>query len=143
MRRRRRRLHIRCLLLTLIYHYMRPMLEAGRVYAAQPPLFSSKWRGRRTTRSPTTNATKSRAEHKIPLDKWVRFKGLGEMDVDELAVTTLDPSRRILKRMTMDDAAEAKVAAEMFETLMGSDVAARREFVLTNSELVDRDALDI
>ena len=65
------------------------------------------------------------------------------MDVDELTETTLDPATRILKRMTMDDAREAQLAADMFETLMGSDVAARRDFLLTNSELVDRDALDI
>ena len=73
----------------------------------------------------------------------MRFKGLGEMDVDELTETTLDPETRILKRMTMDDAKQAKVAAEMFETLMGSDVAARRDFLLTNSELVDWETLDI
>lgn len=135
--------HIRCLLLTLIYHYMRPMLEAGRVYAAQPPLYSSKWRG--TTYYAFTDNERDQiaAAHKIPLDKWIRFKGLGEMDVDELTETTLDPETRILKRMTMDDAQQAQVAAEMFETLMGSDVAARRDFLLTNSELVDWETLDI
>jgi DNA gyrase subunit B len=135
--------HIRCLLLTLMYHYMRPMLAEGRVFAAQPPLYSAKWRGE--THYAFTDAERDRVAEskKIPLDKWVRFKGLGEMDVDELAETTLDPQTRILKRMTMHDAAEAATAAEMFETLMGNDVAARREFVLSNSELVDRDALDI
>ncbi len=135
--------HIRCLLLTLMYHYMRPMLEEGRVFAAQPPLYSAKWRGE-THYAFTDRERDAIAEaKKIPLDKWVRFKGLGEMDVDELAETTLDPATRILKRMTMDDAAQAAQAAEMFETLMGNDVAARREFVLSNSDLVDRDALDI
>ena len=73
----------------------------------------------------------------------MRFKGLGEMDVDELTETTLDPETRILKRMTMDDAEQAQVAADMFATLMGNDVAARRDFLLTNSELVDRESLDI
>ena len=135
--------HIRCLLLTLIYHYMRPMLEAGRVYAAQPPLYSSKWRGTTYYAFTDKERDQTAAKHKIPVDKWVRFKGLGEMDVDELAETTLDPETRILKRMTMDDAAQAQVAAEMFETLMGSDVAARRDFLLTNSELVDWETLDI
>jgi DNA gyrase subunit B len=135
--------HIRCLLLTLIYHYMRPMLEAGRVYAAQPPLYSSKWRGTTYYAFTDKERDQTAAKHKIPVDKWVRFKGLGEMDVDELAETTLDPETRILKRMTMDDAAQAQVAAEMFETLMGPDVAARRDFLLTNSELVDWETLDI
>ncbi len=135
--------HIRCLLLTLIYHYMRPLLEAGRVYAAQPPLYSSKWRGDTHYAFSDVERDKVAEQKKIPLDKWVRFKGLGEMDVDELAETTLNPETRILKRLTMDDAREAKIAAEMFETLMGSDVVKRRDFVLSNSELVDRDALDI
>ena len=135
--------HIRCLLLTLLYHYMRPMLEAGRVFAAQPPLYSSKWRGTTHYAFSDTERDQVAAEHKIPLDKWVRFKGLGEMDVDELTETTLDPDSRILKRLTIDDAKAAQVAADMFETLMGSDVAARRDFLLANSELVDRNALDI
>jgi DNA gyrase subunit B len=119
------------------------MLEAGRVYAAQPPLYSSKWRGTTYYAFTDKERDQTAAKHKIPVDKWVRFKGLGEMDVDELAETTLDPETRILKRMTMDDAAQAQVAAEMFETLMGPDVAARRDFLLTNSELVDWETLDI
>ena len=132
--------HIRCLLLTLMYHYMRPMLDRGQgVRSPAAPVLREVAR-----RDPLRVHRRERdtiAEtKKIPLDKWVRFKGLGEMDVDELAETTLDPQTRILKRMTMHDAAEAATAAEMFETLMGNDVAARREFVLSNSELVDRDA---
>ncbi|MCB0996561.1 MAG: DNA topoisomerase IV subunit B [Acidimicrobiales bacterium] len=135
--------HIRCLLLTLIYHYMRPMLEAGRVFAAQPPLYSAKWRG--DTHYAFSDAERDRIieDKKVPRDKWVRFKGLGEMDVDELAETTLDPRTRILKRMTMDDAVQASAAADMFDTLMGNDVARRRDFLLANSDLVDREALDI
>ncbi len=135
--------HIRCLLLTLIYHYMRPLLEAGRVYAAQPPLFSAKWRG--DTYYAFTDDERDRIieENNVPREKFVRFKGLGEMDVDELSETTLDPATRILKRITIDDAAAAKEAASMFEVLMGSDVARRKEFLLTNSELVDAAALDI
>jgi DNA gyrase subunit B len=135
--------HIRCLLLTLMYHYMRPMLEAGRVFAAQPPLFSSKWRGETYYAFSDRERDEIIEAKKIPRDKWVRFKGLGEMDVDELAETTLDPATRILKRMTIDDARQATQAADMFDVLMGSDVARRRDFVLTNSELVDMDALDI
>ncbi len=135
--------HIRCLLLTLIYHYMRPLLEAGRVYAAQPPLFSAKWRG--DTYYAFTDAERDRiiVDNNVPREKFVRFKGLGEMDVDELSETTLDPATRILKRITIDDAAAAREAASMFEVLMGSDVARRKEFLLNNSELVDAEALDI
>jgi DNA gyrase subunit B len=135
--------HIRCLLLTLIYHYMRPLLEAGRVYAAQPPLFSAKWRGDTYYAFTDTERDRIVADHNVPREKFVRFKGLGEMDVDELAETTLDPETRILKRITIDDAAAARQAASMFEVLMGSDVARRKEFLLTNSDLVDADALDI
>ena len=65
------------------------------------------------------------------------------MDVDELAETTLNPETRILKRLTMSDAKQAKEAMKMFETLMGSDVAKRREFVLKESALFDREALDV
>ncbi len=135
--------HIRCLLLTLIYHYMRPLLEAGRVYAAQPPLYSARWRG--DTYYAFSDAERDRiaADRRVPLDKWVRFKGLGEMDVDELTETTLDPDKRILKRMTMDDARTAQQAAAVFETLMGADVGARRDFLLAHSELVDPAVLDV
>ncbi len=135
--------HIRCLLLTLIYHYMRPLLEAGRVYAAQPPLYSAKWRGDTYYAFSDAERDQIADDHRVPLDKWVRFKGLGEMDVDELTETTLDPDKRILKRMTMDDARTAKQAAAVFETLMGSDVGARRDFLLANSELVDPATLDV
>ena len=75
--------------------------------------------------------------------QWVRFKGLGEMDVHELAETCLDPETRILRRITMDDAMAAHHAADMFETLMGTDVARRRQFLLDNSELIDLAALDV
>jgi len=140
--------HIRCLLLTLIYHYMRPMLEDGRVFAAQPPLytvkvgdevvhaFSDEHKEQLTAELTTGNR---KAENL----QWVRFKGLGEMDVEELAVTCLDPGTRILRRITMDDAAAAADAADLFETLMGSDVARRRQYLLDHSDLVDRDVLDV
>lgn len=140
--------HIRCLLLTLIYHYMRPLLEAGRVFAAQPPLYTVKV-GDETLHAfsdkdkedLTRRLTKGR--RKPESLQWVRFKGLGEMDVEELAVTCLDSETRILRRLTMDDASEAAAAAELFETLMGSDVARRRQYLLDNSDLVDRDLLDV
>ena len=135
--------HIRCLLLTLIFHYMRPLLEQGRVFAALPPLYSSKWRGETYYAFSDKEKDDIAKKKKIPLDKWVRFKGLGEMDVDELAETTLNPETRILKRLTMDDAKQAKLATTMFDTLMGSDVSKRRAFVLKESALFDRDALDV
>ena len=139
--------HIRCLLLTLVYHYMRPLLEAGRVFAAQPPLYSTKVGG--TVHYAYTDAERDALEAHFLEDKpdrklaWVRFKGLGEMDVDELAETTLDRSSRVLKRMTIDDATQAASAADLFETLMGNDVSRRKDFLLRNSELVDPGTLDI
>ncbi|MDH3754968.1 MAG: type IIA DNA topoisomerase subunit B [Acidimicrobiia bacterium] len=135
--------HIRCLLLTLIYHYMRPLLDAGRVYAAQPPLFSAKWRGETHYAFSDAERDAIVGERNVPRDKFVRFKGLGEMDVDELAETTLDPDTRILKRLTIDDGEQAEQAARMFDVLMGSDVARRKDFLLRNSTLVDPEALDI
>jgi DNA gyrase subunit B len=140
--------HIRCLLLTLIYTYMRPLLTDGRVFAAQPPLYTVKVGDRavhafseeeklRLTDELTTGNRK--AENL----QWVRFKGLGEMDVEELAVTCLDPQTRILKRMTMDDAAAAAEAADLFETLMGSDVARRRAYLLEHSPQFDAASLDV
>ena len=74
---------------------------------------------------------------------WHRFKGLGEMNVDELAECALNPDTRILRRLTIDDAKAATRAASLFETLMGSDVAKRRDYLIANSSLLDPAALDI
>jgi DNA gyrase subunit B len=140
--------HIRCLLLTLLYHYMRPLLEQGRVFAAQPPLYTVKV-GDETVHAFSDEEKASLTQELVKGGRkaenlqWVRFKGLGEMDVEELAVTCLDPETRILKRITMDDAQEAAAAADLFETLMGNDVARRRQYLLANSDLVDREALDV
>ena len=140
--------HIRCLLLTLIHAYMRPLLQDGRVFAAQPPLYTVKV-GDRTIHA-FSEDEKLRVTDELTSGnrkaenlQWVRFKGLGEMDVEELAVTCLDPGTRILRRITMDDAQAAADAAELFDTLMGNDVARRRQYLLDNSDLVDRDALDV
>ncbi|WP_419918269.1 DNA gyrase/topoisomerase IV subunit B [Candidatus Poriferisocius sp.] len=136
--------HIRCLLLTLIHRFMRPMLEAGRVYAAQPPLYTAKV-GDRTHRAwsdaerDRKTAELSRGNRKAENIRWSRFKGLGEMDTDELAECALDPTTRTLRQLTLGDGTDAE---EMFETLMGSDVGRRKDFLITHSELVDRDALD-
>jgi DNA gyrase subunit B len=135
--------HIRCLLLTLIYHYMRPLLDSGRVYAAQPPLFSAKWRGETYYAFSDVELEALITDKNVPREKFVRFKGLGEMDVDELAETTLDPETRILRRLTIDDAASSAEAANMFDVLMGNDVAQRRQFLLANSDLIDLETLDI
>jgi len=140
--------HIRCLLLTLIYHYMRPLLEDGRVFAAQPPLYTVKVGDDVVHAFSEEDKLRLTAEltkgnRKAENLQWVRFKGLGEMDVEELAVTCLDPATRILRRITMDDAQAASDAADLFETLMGNDVARRRQYLLDNSDLVDREALDV
>ena len=140
--------HIRCLLLTLIHSYMRPLLEDGRVYAAQPPLYTVKvgdkvvhaFSEEEKLRLTDELATGNRKAENL---QWVRFKGLGEMDVEELAVTCLDPGTRILRRITMDDAQAAADAADLFETLMGSDVSRRRAYLLEHSTLIDAAALDV
>ena len=135
--------HIRCLLLTLIYHHMRPLLEAGRVFAAQPPLFGTKVRGEQIYAFNDAERDRISAERNIDLAKWQRFKGLGEMNVDQLAETTLNRDTRVLKRMTMLDGAQAAEAAELFEILMGNDVATRKEYIVERSGFVDPDVLDI
>ena len=140
--------HIRCLLLTLIYHYMRPLLEDGRVFAAQPPLYTVKVGDEKVhafsdDEKERLTAELTKGNRKAENLQWVRFKGLGEMDVEELAETCLDADTRILRRITMEDAAALKHADEMFETLMGNDVARRRQFLLDNSDLVDPAVLDV
>jgi DNA gyrase subunit B len=136
--------HIRCLLLTLLYHQMRPLLEAGMVYAAQPPLFAVKHKGEQVYAYSDEERERLHAELGLGADKrWQRFKGLGEMNVNELKDTTLDPSTRVLKRLTMADAEHALEAAKLFEILMGSDVANRREYIVDNSTLIDREELDV
>ena len=135
--------HIRCLLLTLIYHHMRPLLEAGRVFAAQPPLFAAKHRGDPVYAYTDEERERLAEKYNLAPEKWKRFKGLGEMNVDELADTTLNPTTRILKRMTMTDGQEADSALKMFSVLMGSDVADRKEYIIKNSSLIDQGSLDI
>lgn len=140
--------HIRCLLLTLIHKYMRPMLEAGRVYAAQPPLFTTKvggeiYRAFSDAQKQLITKELAKGNRKIDSIRWQRFKGLGEMNVDELATAALDPETRILKRLTMADAGEAAAAAEMFDVLMGSNVENRRDYLISNIPSFDREALDV
>ncbi|MDG2210614.1 MAG: ATP-binding protein [Acidimicrobiales bacterium] len=139
--------HIRCLLLTLIHKYMGEMLTEGRVFAAQPPLFTCKvgdtiHRAFSEEERDAMTAELTKGKRKVENLRWNRFKGLGEMNVEELAECALDPETRILRKLTMEDAKEAKKAIELFEILMGSDVSRRREYLVKNSSLLDPSVLD-
>jgi DNA gyrase subunit B len=127
---------------------MRPLLTEGRVFAAQPPLYSLRVGDtvhRAFTDEERDEITESlaRGGRKVENLKWNRFKGLGEMNVEELAECALDPETRILKRLTMEDGKEAKDASTLFDVLMGSDVTKRRDYLIANSALLDPSALDV
>jgi DNA gyrase subunit B len=131
--------HITTLLLTLLFRFMKPLIEAGHVYVAQPPLYKIKWEGRGQTpgyaysdrERDAVIETAMTEGRKVQKDGVQRFKGLGEMNAHELWDTTMDPARRVLKLITVDDAAQAD---EMFSVLMGEDVEARRSFIQRNAK---------
>jgi DNA gyrase subunit B len=140
--------HIRTLLLTLFHRYMRPMLDAGRVFAAVPPLH----------RIELTNPGKGQPKHLYTYSdaelrrtllgleskgkRWKepqRYKGLGEMDANQLAETTMDPRHRTLRRIRIED---AKAATDVFSLLMGTEVAPRRDFIIGGATELDLSRID-
>ncbi len=142
--------HIRTLLLTLFFRYMRPLVEAGRVFAAVPPLHRVIVMNPGSKPNETIYTYSEQELHallaklKKANKRWQepiqRYKGLGEMDADQLATTTMDRAGRTLRRVQVRDIEEA---AKVFDLLMGSDVAPRREFIVDSSDRLARERIDV
>ncbi|MFA4897446.1 MULTISPECIES: type IIA DNA topoisomerase subunit B [Microbacterium] len=141
--------HIRTLLLTLFFRYMRPLIEEGRVFAAVPPLhrvivMNPGSKPNETIYTYTEQElhallAKLRKANKRWHEPIQRYKGLGEMDADQLANTTMDRGGRLLRRVRMED---AEAAGRVFELLMGNEVAPRREFIIDSSDQLSRESID-
>jgi DNA gyrase subunit B len=141
--------HIRCLLATLFFKYMPELVTTGRVYSAVPPLHRielanpKKGMDKYVYTYSDVELQRRLAELSKKGVRWKdpvqRYKGLGEMDADQLAETTMDPRHRTLRRITADD---AEAASRVFELLMGSEVGPRKEFIVQGAYEVDADAID-
>ena len=144
--------HIRTLLLTLFFRYMRPLVEAGRVFAAVPPLHRIEVAGRGGKKGSyiytyseeelhreLKKLERAGKSYKEPIQ---RYKGLGEMDAHQLAETTMDPAHRTLRRIRIEDEAALREAESVFEVLMGNEVAPRREFIVEGADDISYDKID-
>ncbi|MFH0173942.1 type IIA DNA topoisomerase subunit B [Streptomyces cacaoi] len=141
--------HIRTLLLTLFHRYMRPMVEAGRVFAAVPPLHrieliqpkkgQDKYVYTYSDRELRDKLMEFQSKSVRYKDSIQRYKGLGEMDADQLAETTMDPRHRTLRRINLSD---LEAAEQVFDLLMGNDVAPRKEFISSSAATLDRSRID-
>jgi DNA gyrase subunit B len=142
--------HIRCLLLTLMNRYLHPLLEAGRVFAAVPPLHRIEIAGS-SKAAPELVYTYSEEERRAVVaelakkgrkirDPIQRYKGLGEMDASQLRETTMSPATRVLRRITL---ADATAATKTFDLLMGSEVAPRKDFIVAGADVIGRERIDV